>query len=98
VDAMRIKWKPAANNFWLGSLEEPLRMPLKRFDGTYNDSKFEEIGYVAKETDGFVVRYYGSLYSGKHPVERIVFATKADAMATAEKYATAILAAKLLSR
>lgn len=73
-------------------------MPLRNFDGTYNDSPFEDIGYVYRAGDHFTVRFYGSLYSGVHPIERCEFATRQDAMASAERHATAILAAKILSR
>lgn len=94
---MRIVWKPRANNFWTAVLEEGIDVPLT-FSGTEYGSTIYDLGYVAKELDGFVVRFYGSLYSGTHPIERIVFATKEDAMDSAEKHATAILAAKILSR
>jgi hypothetical protein len=95
---MKIIWKPKANNFWLAKLEESTKLPLKNFDGTYNDSEFMDIGYVCRVGEHFVVRLYGSLYSGTHPVERMEFATKEKAMLIAEEYAKAILAAKILSR
>ena len=95
---MRIVWKPRANNFWLGKLEEPTKILLKSFDGSYHDSNFEDLGYVYRIDQHFAVRFYGSLYSGTHPIERCQYDTKEDAMASAERHATAILAAKILSR
>jgi hypothetical protein len=95
---MKIEWKPKANNFWLGKLKESTKLQLKNFDGTYNDSEFMDIGYVCRVGEHFAVRFYGSLYSGTHPIERCEYATKEDAMASAERHATAILAAKILSR
>lgn len=73
-------------------------MPLKNFDGTYVDGRMQDIGYVAREMEGFVIRYYGSVSRSKHPVERIVFKTKEEAMECAEKHAKVLLVAKLLSR
>ena len=78
VDVMRITWKPRANNFWTAVLEEGIDVPL-RFSGTEYGSTINDIGYVAKELNGFVVRFYGSVYSGKLPIERIVFKTKEEA-------------------
>jgi hypothetical protein len=95
---MRFVWKPKANNFWLGSLNVPIKIALKSFDGSLHDGDIRDIGYVCKVSDSFAVRFYGSLYSGAHPIERCVYATKEDAMASAERHATAILAAKILSR
>jgi hypothetical protein len=95
---MKIIWKPKANNFWLAKLEESTKLPLKNFDGTYNDSEFMDIGYVCRVGEHFVVRFYGSLYSGTHQIERCEFVTRQDAMDSAERHATAILAAKILSR
>ena len=94
---MRIVWKPRANNFWAGVLDNGIKMPL-RFSGMEYGAMINDVGYVAKEVDGFVVRFYGSVYSGKHPIERIIFATKEEAMESAERHVTAILAAKILSR
>lgn len=94
---MRILWRPRANNFWTAVLEDGIKVPL-RFSGTEYGATLNDIGYVARELGGFVVRFYGSVYSGKHPIERIVFATKEEAMESAERHATAILAAKILSR
>ena len=95
---MKIIWKPKANNFWLAKLEEPTKVLLKSFDGSYHDSNFEDIGYVCRVGEHFAVRFYGSLYSGAHPIERCEFVTRQDAMDSAERHATAILAAKILSR
>ena len=94
---MKIVWKPRANNFWTAVLDEGIDVPL-RFSGTEYGSTIYDLGFVAKELDGFVVRFYGSVYSGKHPIERIMFRTKEEAMESAERHATAILAAKILSR
>lgn len=94
---MRITWKPRANNFWAAVLDKGINMPLT-FSGTEYGATINDIGFVAKELEGFVVRFYGSVYSGKHPIERIVFKTKEEAMESAERHATAILAAKILSR
>ena len=94
---MHITWIHSANNFWTAVLDKGIAMPLT-FSGTEYGATINDIGYVAKELNGFVVRFYGSVYSGKHPIERIVFATKEDAMDSAERHATAILAAKILSR
>ena len=95
---MKIVWKPRANNFWMAKLEEPTKVLLKSFNGDYHDSNLEDIGYVCRVGNHFAVRFYGSLYSGAHPIERCEYATKEDAMAGAERHATAILAAKILSR
>jgi len=95
---MKIVWKPKANNFWMGKLEAPTNILLKSFDGTYYDGNIQDIGYVCKVGDHFTVRFYGSIYSGSHPIERCEFDTKEDAMYSAERHATAILAAKILSR
>lgn len=95
---MRFVWKPKANNFWQCSLDVPVKVALKALDGHYHDTDIRDMGYVCKVSDSFAVRFYGSLYSGAHPIERCVYATKEDAMASAERHATAILAAKILSR
>jgi hypothetical protein len=95
---MKIKWHPRANNFWLARLEEPAKVLLKSFDGSYHDSNIGDLAYVYRNKQQFAIRFYGSLYSGTHPVERMEFATKEKAMLIAEEYATAILAAKILSR
>ncbi len=94
---MRVTWKPRANNFWAGVLDTGVKTPLM-FSGTEYEGTINDVGYIAKEVEGFVVRFYGSVYSGKHPIERIVFNTKEEAMESAERHATAILAAKILSR
>lgn len=91
-------WRPTANNFWLMKLTNTTTMPFKTFDGTFVEGHMQDIGYVAREMDGFVIRYYGSVSRSKHPVERIVFKTKEDAMECAEKHAKVLLVAKLLSR
>jgi hypothetical protein len=44
-----------------------------------------------------MVRFYGSVYSGAHPIERCQFDTKEDAMECAERFAIAALIAKKLS-
>lgn len=95
---MRIVWRPTANNFWCAKLETSAIVPAWQFDGTYHDAPLQDIGYVAKELNGFVVRYYGSVSRTKHPIERIVFATKEEAMESAERHALALLASKILSR
>jgi len=95
---MKIKWHPRANNFWLARLEEPAKVLLKSFDGSYHDSNIGDLAYVYRNKQQFAIRFYGSLYSGAHPIERCEYATKEDAMASAERHATAILAAKILSR
>ena len=95
---MKIIWKPKANNFWMGKLDAPTNIMLKSFDGSYYDGNIQDIGYVCKVGDHFTVRFYGSIYSGSHPIERCEFVTKEDAMRSAERHATAILAAKILSR
>ena len=93
----KVTWKPKANNFWLGTLDAPVSVALRMFDGNYHESDLRDIGYVCKVADKFVVRFYGSVYSGSHPVERCNFDTKEDAMECAEKFAIAALIAKKLS-
>jgi hypothetical protein len=94
---MKITWHPRANNFWMAKLEEPAKILLKSFNGSYHDSNLEDIGYVCRVSDKFVVRFYGSVYSGSHPVERCRFNTKEEAMECAESFAIAALIAKILS-
>ena len=93
----KITWKPKANNFWLGSLDMPTSVALKSFDGSYHNGDIRDIGYVCKVADKFVVRFYGSVYSGSHPVEGCQFDTKEQAMECAESFAIAALIAKKLS-
>lgn len=93
----KVTWKPKANNFWLGTLDAPVSVALKLFDGNYQDGDLRDIGYVCRVADKFVVRLYGSVYSGVHPVERCNFDTKEDAMECAESFAIAALIAKKLS-
>ena len=93
----KVVWKAKANNFWLGTLDMPTSVALKSFDGNYHNGDIRDIGYVCKAADKFVVRLYGSVYSGAHPVERCHFDTKEDAMECAEKFAIAALIAKKLS-
>jgi len=94
---LSVTWKPKANNFWLGTLNIPMTVALKTFDGTYHDDDIRDIGYVCKLNDKFVVRLYGSVYSGSHPVEGCQFDTKEEAMECAERFAIAALIAKKLS-
>jgi len=93
----KVIWNPKANNFWTGSLETPVNRALRLFDGTYHDGDLRDIGYVCKVGDKFMVRFYGSVYSGAHPIERCQFDTKEDAMECAERFAIAALIAKKLS-
>ena len=94
---LSVTWKPKANNFWLGTLNIPMTVALKTFDGAYHDGDLRDIGYVCKVGDKFVVRLYGSVYSGSHPVEGCQFDTKEEAMDCAESFAIAALIAKKLS-